>query len=124
VCSFRATSLTRDMTLFYSVYFEPQVGLIPSSFVSLYTPDNSISRTFVVTRFPDYQSLPDQMRNLPNVAFRQFAVPFAQWVTVSVSVRDFFTAAQQASFPLTRIGLESSNSDGLYYDDVKILVSS
>lgn len=118
-----ATSLTRIMTLSYFVYFEPQIDLTPSSFVSLYTPDNAISRTFVVTRFPSYRSLPDQIRNLPNAVFRQFEVPFSKWIPISIDVTDFFTAAQQASFPLTRIGLESSNSSGLYYDDVKIAVS-
>lgn len=118
-----ATSLTRIRTLSYFVYFEPQTDLIPSSFVSLYTPDNAISKTFVVTRFPSYRSLPDQIRNLPNAVFRQFEVPFSIWIPISIDVTDFFTTAQQTSFPLTRIGLESSNSSGLYYDDVKIAVS-
>jgi hypothetical protein len=118
-----ATSLSRKMTLSYFVYFEPQADLIPSSFVGLYTPDNSISRIFVVTRFPNSKSLPYQMSNLPNAVFRQFDISFAQWTPIIIDVSDFFTAVERKSFPLTRIGLESSNSNGLYYDDVKILLS-
>lgn len=117
------TSLSKSMTLSYFVYFEPETELIPSSLVSLYTPDNSISKTFVVTRFLDYRSIPDWMKNYPRLVFRQFAVPFGTWIPVNISVSDWFSPAEQASFPLTRIGLESSNSSALYYDDVSILMS-
>ena len=117
------TSLMKSITLSYFVYFEPEAELIPSSLVGLYTPDNSIAKTGVVTRFSDYQSLPDWMRDSPRFVFRQFAVPFGTWIPVNVNVSDWFSQAQQVSFPLTRIGLESSNSSALYYDDVKILIS-
>ena len=117
------TSLMKSITLSYFVYFEPEAEFIPSSLVSLYTPDNSIAKTVVVTRFLDYQSLPDWMKDYPRLVFRQFAVPFGTWIPVNVDVSDWFSPAQQVSFPLTRIGLESSNSSALYYDDVKILIS-
>jgi hypothetical protein len=117
------TSLLKSMTLSYFVYFEPDAELIPSSLVSLYTPDNSISKTVVVTRFLNYQSLPDWMKNFPRLVFRQFDIPFGEWLPVNVNISEWFSAAEQASFPLTRIGLESSNCSGLYYDDVKILIS-
>jgi hypothetical protein len=117
------TSLLESMILSYFVYFESDAKLIPSSLVSLYAPDNSISKTVVVTRFPNYQSLPDWMKNYPKLVFRQFDIPFEEWIPVNINVSQWFSAAEQTSFPLTRIGLESSNSSGLYYDDVKIVIS-